>query len=61
MRGKGGVWYGDKGVGSRADQMLGKEIRTVHEDDECDTMSQLRENRVLMVPTQTASVGHAAK
>ena len=48
------------GVESRSDARK-KEKRTVHKDGECGTMPRPHRNGVLMGPTQTVSVGHAAK
>ena len=57
----GGSGTGDEAWGQEPTGCWEKEKRTVHEDGECGTMSRPRENGVLMGPTQTASVGHAAK
>ena len=56
-----GSGTGDEAWESRADRMLGKRERTVHEDGECGMMPWPRENGVLMGPTQIASIGHVAK
>ena len=54
-----GVRYGDEGEDQERSRGREKEQRTVHEDGECGTMSRTCEDRVLMGPTPTASVGHA--
>ena len=58
--GRGPVWGRERG-GREPTECRGKEKRTMHEDGEYGTMPRPHENGVLMDPTQTAFVGHAAK
>ena len=53
-----GVRYGDEGEDQEWPRGQEKEKHTVHEDDECGTMSRPCEDRVLMGPTPTTSAGH---
>ena len=53
-----GVRYGDESEDQERTRGREKKKRIVHEDDECGTMSQPCEDRVLMGPTPMASAGH---
>ena len=53
------VQYGDEGEDQERTGGREKEEHTAHKDGECGTVSWPCEDRVLMGPTPTASVGHA--
>ena len=60
-RGKGGSSTEMRAWGQEPTGCQEKEKCTVHEDNECGTMSWPCGDKVLIGPTPTVSVGHAAK